>query len=251
MWTYPKVVAHRGGGRLAPENTLAAMRCGLAHGCHAVEFDVMAVRDGGLVLMHDPQLGRTVAGHGNVADLSADELTQMDAGAWFGAAFAGERVPTFAAVADFCLQHGIWMNVEIKPADGADALVETETGRLVAAACAALPAGAVLLSSFSVAALAAARLAAPAVPRALLVEQVPADWREQLQALDAVALHVKASLLRAEEAAAVKQAGYGLFCYTVNDAAQARVLLAMGVDAFCTDCIDLIGADFCASNQNP
>lgn len=246
MWTYPKVVAHRGGGRLAPENTLAAMHCGLAHGFHAVEFDVMAVRDSGLVLMHDPQLGRTVAGHGKVADFSVDELAQMDAGAWFGEAFSGEAVPSFAAVADFCLQHDIWMNVEIKPADGADA----ETGRLVGAACAALPTGAVLLSSFSFAALAAARLAAPSVPRALLVERVPSDWPAQLQTLDAVALHVKASLLSPEDAAAIKQAGYGLFCYTVNDVTQAKTLLAMGVDAFCTDCIDVIGADFCSLNQS-
>jgi glycerophosphoryl diester phosphodiesterase len=244
MWTYPKVVAHRGGGRLAPENTLAALRCGLAHGFHAVEFDVMAVRDGGLVLMHDPELGRTVAGQGKVADFSAEELMQMDAGAWLGDAFVGETVPGFAAVADFCLQHGIWMNVEIKPADGADA----KTGRLVAEACAGLPAGSVLLSSFSYAALAAARLAAPSVSRALLVERVPADWLAQLQALEAVALHVKASLLRAEDAAAIKQAGYGLFCYTVNDPVQGRALLAMGVDAFCTDCIDLIGADFCGAD---
>jgi glycerophosphoryl diester phosphodiesterase len=244
MWTYPKVVAHRGGGRLAPENTLAAMRCGLAHGFHAVEFDVMAVRGDGLVLMHDPQLGRTVTGYGEVADYTVDELTQMDAGAWFGADFIGETVPSFAAVADFCLRHGIWMNVEIKPADGA----EVVTGRLVGAACAALPDGAVLLSSFSFAALSAARLAAPSVPRALLVEQVPSDWQAQLQALDALALHTKASLLRAEDAASIKQAGYGLFCYTVNDAAQARTLLAMGVDAFCTDCIDVIGADFCTAD---
>lgn len=244
MWTYPKVLAHRGGGRLAPENTLAALRCGLAHGFHAVEFDVMAVRNGGLVLMHDPQLGRTVAGQGKVADFSAAELMQMDAGAWFGSAFVGETVPGFTAAADFCLQHGIWMNVEIKPAEG----TEAETGRLVAAACADLPVGAALLSSFSFAALAAARLAAPLVPRALLVERVPADWLEQLQALEAVALHVKASLLRPEQAAAIKQAGYGLFCYTVNDPVQGRALLAMGVDAFCTDSLDLIGADFCGAD---
>ncbi len=244
MWTYPKVLAHRGGGRLAPENTLAAMRCGLAHGFHAVEFDVMAVRDGGLVLMHDPQLGRTVAGRGKVADFSTEELTQMDAGAWFGESFAGETVPTFAAVIEFCLAHRIWMNVEIKPAQG----LEVETGRLVGAACAGLPAGAVLLSSFSFAALVAARQAAPAVPRALLVTRVPADWQAQLQALDAVALHAKASMLLAKQAKAIKQAGYGLLCYTVNDAAQARALLAMGVDAFCTDCIDVIGADFWATD---
>ena len=62
MWPYPKIVAHRGGGKLAPENTLAAVRCGLSHGFHAVEFDVMLSKDGIPMLMHDPHFGRTVAG---------------------------------------------------------------------------------------------------------------------------------------------------------------------------------------------
>jgi glycerophosphoryl diester phosphodiesterase len=62
MWTYPRVLAHRGGGTLAPENTIAALRCAVALEFRAVEFDVMAVRDGGLVLIHDPVLGRTVRG---------------------------------------------------------------------------------------------------------------------------------------------------------------------------------------------
>jgi glycerophosphoryl diester phosphodiesterase len=245
MWTYPKVAAHRGGGKLAPENTLAALRCGLAHGFHAVEFDVMAVRGGGLVLMHDPQLGRTVAGSGKVADYTVAELCGMDAGAWFSPAFAGETVPAFAQAAGFCLQHGIWMNAEIKPAPG----MESETGRLVAAACAGLPAGSVLLSSFSFDALLAAKTAAPAVPRALLAEQVPADWQARLIALDAQALHTNAKTLNAQDAAAIKHAGYGLFCYTVNDIAQAQALLEMGVDAFCTDRIDLFGPDFYATRS--
>lgn len=245
MWTYPRVVAHRGGGRLAPENTLSALRCGLAYGFHAVEFDVTAVRNQGLVLMHDLHLGRTVAGRGKVADFTEAQLAGMDAGVWFGAEFAGEPVPAFSVAAGFCLHNQIWMNVEIKPAKGA----EQHTGHLVGEACADLPAGTVLLSSFSHEALLAAKAAAPAVPRALLVETVPADWQAQLVALDAVALHAKASLLTVAEATAVGQAGYGLFCYTVNDVEQAKALLAMGVNAFCTDCIDVIGPDFCNSVQ--
>jgi len=54
MWPYPKVIAHRGGGTLSPENTLAAMQCGLDYGFAAVEFDVMLSKDGIPVLMHDP-----------------------------------------------------------------------------------------------------------------------------------------------------------------------------------------------------
>ena len=100
MWTYPRIFAHRGGGTLAPENTLAALRYGAARGFRAAEFDVMAVRDDGLMLMHDEVLGRTVAGSGSVGVWSSAELHAMDAGSWFSADFAGEPVPSFAQAAD-------------------------------------------------------------------------------------------------------------------------------------------------------
>lgn len=240
MWNYPTILAHRGGGTLAPENTLAALRCALAHGFRAVEFDVMGLRDGTLVLMHDAELGRTVPGVGSVADCTAAQLAAADAGSWFAAQFAGEPVPTFAAAAAFCLRHGLWMNAEIKPVPGSEA----DTGARVAAACAGLPAGSVLLSSFSQDALRAARQAAPAIPRALLVGALPADWRARLDVLGAVALHARARSLTAAQAAAVKQAGFGLLGYTVNQPQAARRLFAIGVDAVCTDRLDRIQADF-------
>ncbi len=240
MWTYPRIVAHRGGGTLAPENTLAALRCALALGFRAVEFDVMALRDGALVLMHDVALGRTVAGSGDVVDCTAAQLAAADAGSWFSPTFAGEPVPLFSDAAAFCIRHGLWMNAEIKPAPG----MESQTGERVAAACAALPPGSVLLSSFSVEALQAARRAAPDVPRALLVEAVPADWHSALQSLSAVALHARAELLVAAQATAVKQAGFGLLCYTVNEPEQARRCFAIGVDAICTDRLNSIAANF-------
>lgn len=251
MFAYPrKVVAHRGGGSLAPENTLAAMRCGLEHGFHAVEFDVMLAEDKVPIVMHDPHLGRTVAGFGKVRDHTAHELTSMDAGAWFDACFAGEPVPTYRQVYDFCLANDIWMNVEIKPAAGD----EEKTGSVVAEltqhwldAAGSLhdaPARLPLFSSFAFEAVMAAKLAAPDIPRALLVDTIPKDWQAQLERLDAVALHTNQKNLTAPLASAIKKAGYGLFCYTVNDRARARKILSWGVDAFCTDRIDLIGPDF-------
>lgn len=249
-WPYPSVVAHRGGGTLAPENTLAAMRCGLAHGFHAVEFDVMLAADGIPVVLHDPDFGRTVAGAGKVSDYRAQELAAMDAGAWFGPEFGGEPVPSFEQVAAFCRANGIWMNIEIKPAPGfADATgraVAESTKRLFAAELAASAGAAALplFSSFSYDALLAAQAAAPAIPRGYLVDAIPPDWRERLAALGAVALHTNHKNLSAQQAHAVKQAGFGLFCYTVNEPARAREILSWGVDAFCTDRIDLIGPRF-------
>ncbi|MEO6353788.1 MAG: glycerophosphodiester phosphodiesterase family protein, partial [Burkholderiaceae bacterium] len=189
MWPYPKIVAHRGGGALAPENTLAAIRCGLAHGFHAVEFDVMLSFDGIPVLMHDEQFGRTVRGVGSVPDSTAAELAALDAGSWFGSAFAGEPVPSYAQAAAFCRAQTIWMNVEIKPAKDFEAVTGRVTAMLTrqlfaaeiaAAAVDSNPRTLPLFSSFSFDALMAARDAAPEIPRGYLVDAVPPDWRVRL-----------------------------------------------------------------------
>jgi glycerophosphoryl diester phosphodiesterase len=245
MWPYPKIVAHRGGGTLAPENTLAGLRCGLAYGFRAVEFDVMLSRDGIAVVMHDPEFGRTVAGRGSVPETDAAALARMDAGSWFGPQFKDEPVPYFTQFIDYCKEQRIWMNIEIKPADG----FEEETGRRVALVArdsfaANDPAALPLLSSFSPVALAAARDAAPGLPRGYLLDRIPDDWLEQARVLGAVAIHTNQKHLTRELAQAIKSAGYGLFCYTVNQPERGRELLSWGVDGFCTDRIDLIGPNF-------
>lgn len=243
MWPYPKVIAHRGGGTLAPENTVAAMQCGLDYGFHAVEFDVMLSKDGVPVLLHDPLFGRTVRGVGGVATTLAADLLQMDAGSWFDQRFAGECVPSYAAVFDFCQQHGIWMNVEIKPVPG----YEKETGHTVARVSKellALGGNFPLFSSFSFAALASAKQEAPDIPRGFLIDRIDAGWLKALQELDAVALHTNQKYLTAAMAAEIKAVGVGLMCYTVNTPERATEICAWGVDAFCTDRIDLIPADF-------
>jgi glycerophosphoryl diester phosphodiesterase len=249
MWPYPKVLAHRGGGKLAPENTLAAMRCGYEHGFRAVEFDVMLTSDGVPILMHDDTLGRTVEGSGSIAGISAADLTARDAGSWFGRQFTGEPVPLFVDVARFCKGLGIWMNIEIKPVPGydeataqaaANVITEVFAAEIAAGKTAELP----LFSSFSYPAVQAVQRAQPQVPRAWLVDSVPADWREKLEAVHAVALHTNHKNLSPALAAKVKAAGYGLFCYTVNERERATEIRGWGVDGFCTDRIDLIPFDF-------
>lgn len=245
MWPYPQLLAHRGGGTLAPENTLAALRFGWERGYRATEFDVMLAGDGVPVVMHDAQLGRTLAGRGKISDFTAAQLQKMDAGSWFSPDYAGEPVPTYEEAFRFCVAHGIWMNVEIKPVPGFEArtgeVVAETTRRLLNTVSAPFDdqPGTPLFSSFSMEALLAAKAAAPEIPRALLVKAVPEDWQQQLQRAEAVALHVQERKLTVAHAAAVKAAGYGLFCYTVNDPARAATLLSWGVDAFCTDRLDL------------
>jgi len=243
-WPYPHLLAHRGGGTLAPENTLAAFDAGLRYGFRAAEIDAVLSADAVPVLLHDASLDRTTNGHGSVADMRLEQLALLDAGSWFDARFAGARIPTLLQALRHCNEHGIWLNVEIKPVPGH----EERTGRIVAETTArfcaevgaserALP----LLSSFSRAALQEARRAAPELPRGLLFSQIVADWREALQALSCASLHCDHRKLTPELAQQITSSGYGLLCYTVNDPHRARTLWSWGVDAICTDRIDRIG----------
>jgi len=245
-WPYPRIIAHRGGGGLAPENTLAAIRTGAQRGFAGVEFDVMLSADAVPLLIHDETLERTTNGRGAVSSMTWADLAVLDAGSWFGIAFAGEPLTRYVDAARLCVDLGLWANVEIKPAPG----FERETGRIVAAASSALWRNAPLaplLSSFSVAALEAAREAAPSAALGLLVETVPGNWRDTLARLGCVSLHCDFRRLTQSQARAVKQAGRGLLCYTVNDPTVAKELFAWGVDAVVTDRLDLVTPALAAS----
>ncbi len=242
-WPYPRILAHRGGGTLAPENTLGAIRLGADMGFGGVEFDVMLAGDGTPVLIHDPTLKRTTAARGDVAARSYEELARLDAGAWRGPRWRGERIPRFEDAVRLCQERGTWANVEIKPAPG----YEWRTGSAVARLAAELwrtvgqpP----VLSSFSPVALAAAREAAPQLPRGLLVARVPPHWRELLRDLECVALHANHRVLRSRLVRAVHDAGYAVLAWTVNDRRTARKLLGWGVDCLVTDRLDRISPDF-------
>jgi glycerophosphoryl diester phosphodiesterase len=227
----PRWFAHRGGGSLAPENTLAGIRLAARLGFKAVEFDVMLSGDGTPVLIHDETLARTTSGCGLVAETSDAALFSLDAG-------QGERIPRFSEAAALCRELGLLANVEIKPAVGYEAV----TAKVVADLVAKLWQGAAvqpLISSFSLLALEIARDLAPVIPRGLLFEDVPADWLAELARLDGVSLHCAASLLTDAVLAEAQAAGVPVLCYTVNDPEQAKQLFRRGVSGLFTDRLDL------------
>lgn len=241
-WPYPHIVAHRGGGSLAPENTLAAIDVGARHGHKMIEFDAKLAQDGQIFLLHDDTLDRTSNGWGVAGSLPWEKLEQLDAGNWYSAAFKGERLPLLAEVAERCKRHGLMANIEIKPTSG----VEDETGREVALTARLLWQGqtAPLLSSFSVAALAAAQHAVPELPRGLLLDEWDDNWRELTDRLECVSIHLNHNVLTAERVNMLKDTGLRILVYTVNNPERARLLLNWGVDCICTDRIDLIGPNF-------
>ena len=240
-WPYPRWVAHRGAGKLAPENTLGAFRLGAAHGYRMFECDAKLSADGVVFLMHDATLERTTNGHGTGGDLPWQALSQLDAGSWHSRTFAGEPLPTLQALARFCQANGFHLNIEIKPTPG----TETVTGEAVARLAAELWQGAPvppLLTSFKPEALAAARQAAPDLPRGLLVDTLWEGWLEKAQELGCTAVVANQSLWNATNVAQVHGAGLRCLSYTVNDQEAAEHLLALGTDGIITDRIDLFSA---------
>lgn len=245
-WPYPRWVAHRGAGKLAPENTLAAFRLGAAHGWRMFECDVKLSADGVPFLMHDATLDRTTDGarrHGSDASRVAGDhpwstLAQLDAGSWHSRAFAGEPLPTLANIARFCQANRVALNIEIKPTPG----VDSRTGAVVAAAAEELWSGIdvpPLLTSFQPAALAAAQEAAPALPRGLLLDSLRSGWLEDAAALQCSAVVCNHALWDTETVRRAKSAGLRLLSYTVNDEWAAERLWALGTDGIITDRIDL------------
>lgn len=238
-WPYPRYIAHRGAGKLAPENTLAAMRVGYTHGYRMVEFDVKLSGDGVAFLLHDDTLDRTTSGRGRADSLCWSELSRLDAGRWHSPAFAGEALPTLAQIAQWSIGNGVACNVEIKPVPGC----EQRTGAAVALDARDLWRGAAvapLLSSFSEEALAAAQATAPDLPRALLVERIPADWRERLARMQCVAIDTDFRELDADIVGAAHEGGYRVLTFTPNDVEVVRKLAEWGVDGIITDAIDSV-----------
>lgn len=241
-WPYPHIVAHRGGGKLAPENTLAAIDVGAQLGHTMIEFDVKLSRDGQIFLLHDDNLERTSNGWGVAGQLTWNELLNVDAGSWFSGEFKGEPLPLLSQVADRCHEHGMMANIEIKPTTSSG----PQTGKVVALAARELWQGmtAPLLSSFEIDALEAAQEAAPELPRGLLLDEWRDDWRELTSRLGCVSIHLNHKLLDEGRVGALRDAGLRILVYTVNQPQRAAQLLRWGVDCICTDRIDLIGPDF-------
>jgi len=230
----PRIIAHRGASAVAPENTLAAFRAAAAAGARWVEFDSSLTRDGRPVVFHDDQLDRTSDGTGLLADTPFEILKHLDAGSWFNAAFAGELIPTLEEVLETLADLDLGFNMEIKPDRGREA----ETAHVSLAAAQGIwpndheqP----LISSFSRISVAVARDEAPAWPRSYLFDRRPADWREIGTELRVTGFGANQKHLDEAQVREIKDAGYTLTAYTVNDVERARTLFAWGVDGVFSD----------------
>jgi glycerophosphoryl diester phosphodiesterase len=238
-WHYPFWMAHRGAGKLAPENTLAAFRLGASYGYRMFECDVKLSADGVPFLMHDATLERTTNGHGIGGDRAWSELSQLDAGGWHSRAYAGEPLCTLEHLAHFCLANGHFVDIEIKPTPG----VEQHTGEVVGREVTRLWTNAgvpPLFTSFRPEALVGARGTAPQIPRGLLLDTLWDGWLDVARQLECVAVVCNYNLWDASTVAQVHGAGMKCLSYTVNDESVAHHLIALGTDGVVTDRVDLL-----------
>jgi glycerophosphoryl diester phosphodiesterase len=245
-WPYPRWIAHRGAGKLAPENTLAAFRLGASLGYRMFECDVKLSADGVPFLLHDATLPRTTnarahLGVGNSAiagDHPWGALSQLDAGSWHSRAYAGEPLPTLEHIAAFCLRNGYFLNIEIKATPG----TERHTGEVVANWAARLWQGHAvqpLLTSFNPESLQGAHAEQPQLKRGLLLDSLCMGWLETALTLDCVALVCNHALWDASTVLQAKSAGLRTLSYTVNDEWAAQRLMDLGTDGIITDRVDL------------
>jgi glycerophosphoryl diester phosphodiesterase len=225
MLQLPKVIGHRGAAAYAPENTLESFREARRRGATWVETDIKLTSDGVPIVMHDESLKRTTGVDRLVATTPRADLPP--------------GVPTFVEAIDCFAELGLGCNVEIKPCPGR----EVETGRVVVETlrrCWPSHLPVPLLSSFRDASLAAARNAAPEFARSLLLGKFVEEWRARADAVEAVGINTNGERLTAPWCCAIKDAGFALGVYTIDDPAVARALLGMGVDCIITDAPDVI-----------
>lgn len=227
------VIAHRGASAVSPENTISAFRLAADMGAKWVECDVLLTKCGVPLLIHDDTLERTTNGSGVVSEFTYEELKNLDAGSWFSSQFSQERLPTLEAFQACLLETGLCANVELKETSHPEQLsraVLTTLDEILKR----FP-DRIIFSSFDVPTLFALRAIHPKVKIGLLMETWLPNWKDLAKELEVFSIHVDKVIVNLEAAREVSKMGYPLFCYTVNQANEARALLQMGVNAVFSD----------------
>ena len=230
----PRIIAHRGSPRAAPENTLSSFRQAALEGAQWVEFDAALTIDDRVIVFHDDTVERTTDGVGRVAELPLDAIGALDAGSWFDEVYKNEPVPTLEETLETLTSLSLGFNMELK----------VDPGREVNLAATALPivmdcwpesAPAPLISSFSLQAVATSKEIFPGWPRGMVFDQRPMDWAELGETMNLTSFNANHEYLTQEIVTEMRDAGYAVLGYTVNDPDRARELFSWGVDSIFTD----------------
>lgn len=210
------VIAHRGASAVEPENSLAAFRRAFALGSDAVELDVHTTADGEMVVVHDADLDGQPICTLPSALVSRHRLPN------------GEPVPTLAAALDVVTLHGLAF-IEIKglPPDADERLLALIDACPAPERC--------QVHAFDHALIRRLTTRRPALEAGILSESYAVEPAFDVTSAGAVALWQRADLVDAPLAARVREAGYALYAWTVDQPEQMRRLVRDGVDGICTN----------------
>jgi glycerophosphoryl diester phosphodiesterase len=229
-------IAHRGAAALAPENTMAAFAMAVELGADAIELDLHVSRDGELVVIHDSTLDRTTDGEGPVHARSLQELKQLDAGRWFGESFAGQRIPTLAEVLDR-FSGKVPLALEIKAGSAFFPGIEE---RVVSVLHEHQVVSRVAVASFDHHALLRLKDLEPGLRTGALLVGRPVSMSAVAGPSKADAMAIEFSLVTKTEVDACRAAGLQLVVWVVNEPAQMRYFIDLGVNGIITDSPDLL-----------
>lgn len=228
------VIGHRGFSGVAPENTVSAFRKAIEAGCDMVELDVHLSRDGKVVVIHDETLERTTNGKGKIADFTLKELENLDAGAWFGSQFAGEKMPSLREVLDLA-KGKILVNIEIKDGYlGSYTLIDL-TDRTLQDVKRAGMVSQVLFSSFYPPSLERIRKGNPHAQVSFLFHQ-PWDSLEEIARGNSFPiLNLRKSFLNKDKIATIHREGIKVNVYTLDSVKEMEQFIRWGVDGIITN----------------
>jgi len=232
-------IAHRGASSYAPENTFAAYDLALEMGAQHIELDVHLTTDGQVVVIHDDRLDRTTDGSGPVAVCSLAELKALDAGSWFGQAFAGARIPTLDEVLE---RYGGRAHLHIE--------IKGQTSGLVPAAVTLIRERGlqahVTITSFHLSALEETRQLAPELPTGWLVGTVDEAIIADTLHLGLTQLCPRADLVTPEMVAELHSRGLVVRAWGVSDEGLMHDAIEAGVDGMTVNFPDVLLAALAA-----
>ncbi len=226
------IIGHRGAAGLAPENTLAGIDKAVELGIGWVELDVTLLGDGLPVMFHDSRLHRTTNGKGYINKVSGREAGLLDAGGWFSDEYAGEKIPGLFETLELIKQSNLGLNLELKP-NGCD-IQQLSEKVIDIISQTSFPREKLLVSSFNYDILELYQ-AQSDHQLGCLFERLPRNWKVLAENVGAVSIHLNANKITEKKVVQIKDAGYEIYCYTVNDPDKALVLKDWGVDGVFSD----------------
>ena len=231
------IIAHRGASGHAPENTLAAFKRALALGATFIETDLQLTRDARFVAIHDDTVDRTTNGQGKVHDQTLAVLRRLDAGSWFGSEYNGERIPTLEEILEFTKKNDVVFYLEMKPGGswgGEHALVGAlrESGE----------AARVVVISFDPSILGSLRKIEPTLMTGVLYDGQLSDPINAALDVGARQIVVRGDLVTPALIERARKKDLQVVCWTINNPAHIRMLVAAGVDGIMSDYPDRLVA---------